>query len=75
LADLVPWFYIGLLASVAVGYYLLVWADSETGEGPLHAGFTLPPGGGFLGLFAAGGAAVDSVRRALLTLPWWRRRA
>jgi hypothetical protein len=23
LADLVPWFYVGLLASVVVGYYLL----------------------------------------------------
>lgn len=38
--------------TVIGGYgHLLIWADDETGEGPLHASFQLEPGGGFLGLY------------------------
>ena len=34
--------------------FLIVWADAELAEGPLHTNFTLATGGGWLGLFEAG---------------------
>ncbi len=34
--------------------FLLVWADGETAEGPLHANFSLATGGGWLGLAETG---------------------
>jgi len=33
------------------GDYLLIWADNEPGQGPLHATFTLKAGGEAVGLF------------------------
>jgi len=38
---------------------LLVWADGESAEGPLHASFTLNPGGGWIGLYDTNGMRVD----------------
>jgi hypothetical protein len=44
---------------VAAGGYLLVWADNETGEGPLHASFNLGAAAGEqLGLFESSGTHV-----------------
>lgn len=39
--------------------YLVVWADAEPGEGPLHASFALSPAGGSVGLYTAGGQIID----------------
>lgn len=39
--------------------WLLVWADSETAEGPLHANFSLSAGGGSVGLYTADSRIVD----------------
>ncbi len=42
--------------------YLLIWADDDTGDGPLHAGFNLSKGGEYIGLFASDGSTkVDSI--------------
>src|SRR6266542_3489603 len=45
--------------------FLLVWADNQAGpqeaSGDLHVNFQLNPGGEAIGLFAPGGAAVDSL--------------
>lgn len=45
--------------------YLLVWADNDTGQngfdGDLHANFQLSKSGEAIGLFAPGGAVIDSV--------------
>jgi hypothetical protein len=37
--------------SIGPGEFLLVWADDEPGEGPLHATFRLSAGGEVVGLF------------------------
>ncbi|HEX5043853.1 MAG TPA: CotH kinase family protein [Candidatus Polarisedimenticolaceae bacterium] len=42
------------------GRWLLVWADNEPLEGPLHANFRLDPAGGTLWLYAPSGLALDS---------------
>ncbi|HKQ60873.1 MAG TPA: thrombospondin type 3 repeat-containing protein [Candidatus Polarisedimenticolaceae bacterium] len=39
--------------------YKLVWADTQTGQGPLHANFTLSPAGGSVVLFETGGRILD----------------
>jgi large repetitive protein len=45
--------------SIAAGAYLLVWADNETSEGPLHAAFNLGAAAGEqLGLFESSGTHV-----------------
>jgi hypothetical protein len=41
------------------GDWLLVWADNEIGEGPLHANFTLNPGGGIVALYTDDSRIVD----------------
>ena len=41
------------------GCFLIVWADNEPGEGPLHATFQLNPFGGTVGLYDASGGIVD----------------
>jgi hypothetical protein len=41
--------------------FLIVWADQETGEGPLHANFQLSAAGEQIGLYSAPQALVDSV--------------
>ena len=47
-------------ATIPAHGYLVVWADSEVEEGPLHACFSLAAEGGFLGLFTLpGGVGVD----------------
>ena len=38
---------------------LLIWADGEASEGPLHTSFRLSPSGGALGLFMSDGTLVD----------------
>lgn len=47
--------------SLCGGHWLLIWADNEPGEGPLHAGFPLSPAGGSVGLFGAGGLVIDYI--------------
>ena len=43
------------------GVYLLVWADSDIDEGPLHTNFNLDREGGDVALFDAGGTLVDAM--------------
>jgi len=50
------------LTTIAAGGYLLIWADGETGQGPLHADFSLAAGGGEdVALFDAGHQLIDSI--------------
>jgi hypothetical protein len=44
--------------SIPAGGFLLVWADNEPLEGPLHATFKLSGGGEEVGLFASDGATL-----------------
>jgi hypothetical protein len=47
---------------LAAGGHLLVWADDDVGDGPLHANFKLSKGGETVALFSAGGEQlIDSV--------------
>jgi len=39
--------------------WMLFWADGQVAQGTRHAGFTLAPGGGSVGLFAADGSLID----------------
>ncbi len=48
------------------GQWLLVWADAEPSDGPLHASFTLSPLGGSVGLYSASGVLVSSVNYPML---------
>ncbi|UCG55979.1 MAG: lamin tail domain-containing protein [Phycisphaerales bacterium] len=41
--------------------YLLIWADGERNEGPLHADFKLGAGGEQIGLYDAGGNLIDGL--------------
>ena len=43
------------------GAWLVVWADAEPAEGPLHASFRLSATGGPVWLFSADGLALDSL--------------
>lgn len=50
--------------SLEAGAFLIVWCDSDPGDGPLHASFKLSAGGEAVGLFgrlAAGNHAIDTV--------------
>jgi hypothetical protein len=52
--------------TIPPGGYLLVWADSETGQNntnraDLHASFALSKGGEAIGLFASDGTTIDAV--------------
>jgi hypothetical protein len=38
--------------------YLIIWADDDTGVGPLHAGFSLSKDGEQIGLFASDGSTI-----------------
>ena len=55
---------------IAPGEYMLVWADNEGPEGPLHAGFTLGNFGGEVALVEPGGTFVDSVSFGPLDSDW-----
>lgn len=48
------------------GERLLVWADGEPAEGPLHANFTLSPSGGTVYLYDGAGILIDSLTRPAL---------
>jgi autotransporter-associated beta strand protein len=77
LVDLAGYFFTDSLANqfkfqVPAGYtvppggFLLVWADNQPQQNTitsadLHVNFTLPGNGGEIGLFAPGGAAVDTI--------------
>ncbi|MBN2020096.1 MAG: lamin tail domain-containing protein, partial [Sedimentisphaerales bacterium] len=41
------------------GQWLLIWADAEPGDGPLHTNFSLNSTGGVAALYTAGGGLVD----------------
>ena len=47
--------------TIAPNGFLLIWADGEEDEGPLHAGFKLSDEGEEVGLYDAAGMLVDSV--------------
>ena len=50
------------VTTIAPKGYLLIWADSETNQGTLHADFKLGAGGEQVGLFAADGKTqIDAV--------------
>jgi len=53
----------GYPAQTAVGAddYILIWADEDTSDGPLHADFKLSAGGENIGLFADGGTMIDGI--------------
>ncbi len=46
---------------LAGGGYLLLWADNSPDLGPTHLDFNLAAAGGFLGLYAPDGTAMDLV--------------
>ena len=48
-------------ASVPARGYLVVWADEDQEDGPLHANFKLSKGGEAVALFGADGTQVDAV--------------
>ena len=41
--------------------YLLIWADDDVDDGPLHAGFSLSKNGEEIGLFASDGTIIDFI--------------
>jgi len=43
------------------GGYLIIWADGDTAQGPLHAGFKLSAGGEEVGLFDRTGTRIDAI--------------
>jgi hypothetical protein len=45
--------------SICGGCWMLFWADGQVAQGNRHAGFTLAPGGGSVGLFATDGSLID----------------
>jgi hypothetical protein len=47
--------------TIAPHGYLLLWADSEAGEGPLHVGFKLDKAGEAVGLYRSNLTLVDSI--------------
>lgn len=48
--------------TIGAGGYLLIWADSDAEDGPLHADFKLGAGGEEIGLYAADGVTlIDSI--------------
>jgi len=47
--------------TIAAGGYLLIWADNETGQGPLHVNFALSAGGEDVALFDGDHRLIDSV--------------
>ncbi|MHC4619549.1 MAG: CotH kinase family protein, partial [Planctomycetota bacterium] len=47
--------------TIAAGGYLIIWADEENWQGPLHADFKINKDRDELGLFAADGTLVDGV--------------
>lgn len=47
--------------TIQPGGYLIIWADSETTQGPLHANFNLGAGGEEIGLFDTTGTQLDAI--------------
>ena len=54
-------------ASIPAGGYLIVWADEDQEDGPLHANFKLARTGETVSLFSANGTEVDAVTFPELT--------
>jgi hypothetical protein len=53
---------------ICAGCFLLVWADDEAGEGPLHASFTLAPGGGSVHLYRSDLLEIDALTYPALAM-------
>ncbi len=53
--------------TIQAGEYLLVWADNDPEQGPLHATFKLGAGGEQIGLYQPGTTLVDSLTYAAQT--------
>ncbi len=49
------------VTTIGPGGFLLIWADDEAEEGPLHANFKLSTSGESVALYDAGGIRLDSV--------------
>ncbi len=49
------------VTTIEPGGYLVIWADDEPSEGPLHASFKLGADGEQVGLFHPGGQDIDSI--------------
>ena len=47
--------------SIAAGGFLIVWADENASQGPMHANFRLSKLGEYLGLFDAAGVPLDTL--------------
>ncbi len=47
--------------TIAGGGYLLIWADGETGQGPLHVDFSLGASGEYIGLSDADENLIDEI--------------
>jgi hypothetical protein len=47
--------------TIGIGGYVLVWADEDGSQGPMHANFRLSRLGEFLGLFDPAGAPIDAL--------------
>ena len=47
--------------TIAAGGYLLIWADNQTGQGPLHVNFALGASGEYIGLADADMNLLDSI--------------
>ena len=50
------------LTTIPAGGYLLIWADNEPEQGPLHAPFKLSAGGEQIGLYDQEGRLIDAIR-------------
>ncbi|MCF7976397.1 MAG: lamin tail domain-containing protein [Phycisphaerae bacterium] len=49
------------ITTIAAQGYLVVWADNDVNQGPLHASFKLSQTGEQIGLFSASGETIDTV--------------
>lgn len=47
--------------TIQPGGYLILWADSDLGQGPLHVDFKLSADGEDLGLYTADGRTIDEI--------------
>jgi hypothetical protein len=53
--------------AIAPGEYMIIWADEDPGQGPLHATFKLSAGGEQIGLFQPGMTPVDTLSYGIQT--------
>ncbi len=49
------------VTTLGFGEYIVIWADGDTQDGPLHAGFKLSAAGEQIGLFADANTVIDTI--------------